>query len=439
MDIDNPKYNLYLLINDDTPKEMISTLSEVAYAASIDTNIKADIININSNDKRYKSLKKYHDFWEIDTYPSAILVSPNGLSLSIPLLADEMPFGESVWLSLDKIVISPKRDELFKHIVKSFCVILLIEGSTTPKDNDSVRKAITTANDEFAGRMNQMTRSVENPPYLLTISAKSRQQERILLWSLGLNERDMEKPQVVFFYGKGLKIGPIIKGQDINRETVLEMLDFIGSACECGLERGWLDDIALPTKWGEKMQKEAIKQLGFDPESPIVKTEISQIINQAQSENMTEIPQMQIELYAEENVISDEKASFLSPAQLTSMNSQEQKDEDAKVSINEQKDIKNDKPIIDEAMNESQKPKATRKAIETTKSNETAKSLTPKTKPVTRSTDYIDPKPDVKNSDISKSSGSNIFLFILITFGGLVVLVSVGVIAIILRSRRNDI
>lgn len=439
VDINNPKYNLHLLINDDTPKEMISTLNEIAYAAFIDTNIKADIININSDDKRYKSLKKYHDFWEIDTYPSAILVSPNGLSLSIPLLADDMPFRESVWSSLDKIVISPKRDELFKHIIKSFCVILLIEGSTTFEDNDGIRKAITTANDEFAARMNQMTRSVEKPPYLVTISAKSRQQERILLWSLGLNEKAMEKTQVVFFYGKGRKIGPIIKGQDINREMVLEMLDLIGSACECGLERGWLEDIALPTKWGEKMQKEAIKQLGFDPESPIIKTEISQIINQAQSENITENPQMQIELYTEESVISDEKASFLSPAQLASMNSQEQKDGEAKASIDEHKETKNDKPIVDEPKNESQKLKTTQKAGETAESSETSKSLIPEARSVSRSTDDIDPEPDAKSSYISKSSGSNILLLVLITFGGLVVLVSVSVVAIILRSRRNNI
>ena len=90
---------------------------------------------------------------------------------------------------------------------------------------------------------------------------------------------DIIKPHVAVLYGRGRQIGSPFKGEAITESAVFNILSVIGSACECGLERKWVLGAMLPIRWGEKLQSEVVKLLGFNPESPMVKTEISQMLS----------------------------------------------------------------------------------------------------------------------------------------------------------------
>ncbi|MCJ7778271.1 MAG: hypothetical protein MUP16_08165, partial [Sedimentisphaerales bacterium] len=103
--------------------------------------------------------------------------------------------------------------------------------------------------------------------------------EKILLWSLGLEPQDVNRPYAAIFYGRGIWIGPLFEGQQITEENLASILFVIGSDCECGLDYRWLRGTMLPVRWDQKIQAQAAESLGFDPESPIVKMEISWIIN----------------------------------------------------------------------------------------------------------------------------------------------------------------
>ncbi len=64
----------------------------------------------------------------------------------------------------------------------------------------------------------------------------------------------------------------------ITRTAVQERLVMIGQDCECDLDRAWLKGPVLPGRWDRELQEIAARTLGFDPENPMVRTEVSRIV-----------------------------------------------------------------------------------------------------------------------------------------------------------------
>ena len=236
------------------------------------------------------------------------------------------PENRGIRVALEDVVSSPKREEILQHIIKSYCVVLLIQGKEAD-ENKRVQEAVAGAIDEIARMMSQMTKSIKEPPRLILIPPELFSQERILLWSLGVNENEMSEPYVVVLYGRGRRIGPPLKGETITESGVFNILSVIGSACECGLDRKWVTGALLPLRWGEKLQSEAAKLLGFDAESPMVKTQISQIISLGPSSRTDEGTAEPLEGalygYREEAVEFESKptVAMISPAQFRELDS----------------------------------------------------------------------------------------------------------------------
>jgi hypothetical protein len=219
---------------------------------------------------------EYLSFWEIKSFPAMILVSPEGRSLVIQISIQH--FKETVWSALESVVSSPKREEILQHIVKAYCVVLLIQGKEVT-ENKRAEKAIAGAIENITKMMSQMPKQVKEPPRLILIHPELFSKEKILLWSLGVNENETSEAHVAVLYGKGRRIGALLKGASITESEVFNILSVIGSACECGLDKGWTLGVMLPLRWGEKLQAEVMKLIGFDAESPMVKTEVSQILS----------------------------------------------------------------------------------------------------------------------------------------------------------------
>jgi len=242
----------------------------------MDSNVEVEIVNTDRQ-KDHPAMEYFH-FWEIQSFPSAILVSPRGRSLVLPVSVPNKPFKETAWSSLENIVSSPKVKEILEHIVKAYCVVLLIEGEDAA-ENKRVHEVVTDPIRKIAGIMKQLPKRIDEPPYTIVIPQESVSQERILLWSLGVGEDELIEPSVAVLYGRGRRIGPLLEGGQITSSGVFNILSVIGLSCNCGLDKRGMMGTQIPLKWGAKIQSDVIKSLGFDAENPMVKMEMNSIIS----------------------------------------------------------------------------------------------------------------------------------------------------------------
>jgi len=292
VDIGTIPYRLYYYTREDIPETLTSTFKQISYAVLMDSNVKVEVINADQQNDH--SAMEYLHFWDIKSFPAAILVSPEGQSLVLPISAGQHlrnsslaqganePFKEAIWSALEGVVSSPKRKEILQHIVKAYCVVLLIEGEDAA-ENKRTQEAVAGAIEEISKIMSQMPKPIKEPPRLVVIPPELFSQERILLWSLGVNKDEMSEPYLAVLYGRGRRIGPLLKGETITENGVFNILAVIGSACECGLDRKLILGTMLPLRWGEKVQSKVVELLGFDAESPMVKTQMSQILSMGTS------------------------------------------------------------------------------------------------------------------------------------------------------------
>ena len=275
-DIESTPYRLYCFIQEGTPENLVSTFRQISYTTFMDSNVEVEIINVDKQ-KEHPAMEYFH-FWEIQSFPAAILVSPKGRSLVLPIFVPNKPFKETVWSSLESAVFSPKREEILEHIVKAYCVVILIEGEDTD-ENKRVHKTVDTAIRKIDRIMSQLPKHIDEPPHIIVISRELVSQEKILLWSLDMNENEVNEPCVAVLYGRGRRIGPLLEGEQITESGLFNILLVIGLSCDCGLDERWTRGTLLPLRWGEKMQSDVVKCLGFDAESPMVKMEMSSIMS----------------------------------------------------------------------------------------------------------------------------------------------------------------
>ena len=270
------RYMLYCLVRDDTPdrEKTESTLEELSGIVLLDSNVAGEVVNVDQQDAHPAT--EYNRFWDIKTYPAAILVSPDGRSLILPMARADEPFKETAWSVLGHVASSPKRGELIQHIARAWCIVLLVEGRD-PAENKRAREAVTEAIAIITGSTTAMGRVVHEPPHLIVVSPESFPEEEVLLWSLGLDDHGDRGPRVAVLYGRGRQMGPVLEGDNLTRDSVLNLLYVIGMDCGCQTDRRLLTGRVIPLTWGSTVHAVLVGQLGFDPESPMVKTEVSQI------------------------------------------------------------------------------------------------------------------------------------------------------------------
>ncbi|MBD3184324.1 hypothetical protein GF312_18720 [Candidatus Poribacteria bacterium] len=326
VDIDPAHYKLFYYVNNSTAESMVSSFRRISYASLMDSNVESQIINLDSkddyDDETWDTAGKYLKFWELDSFPGAILVSPSGHSMKIPVPESGDMRKEPLWSSLEEIVISPKRREIRDSVVNKYCAVVFIQGKDKAK-NEKALEEINIAISEIEKIMRQLPKVIEKPPRLIQISPDEFDKELVLLWGLGVEDHINKKetgPWAALIYGRGRRIGPILSDDEITNGNVYRILSLIGASCECGLDRKWMMGTMIPLRWDKKTQTDAFKVLGFDPESPMVKTEISQILAAgAAAQGEGSIPGLS---GYREQVVELEKPSVsatVSPAQLQKM------------------------------------------------------------------------------------------------------------------------
>ena len=195
------------------------------------------------------------------------------LSLPLPNPSD----ATAVLRGVEMAVTSPLRERVYREGLRAYALVLLLEG-TDGEANARVRQDVDSAITATARLLSSMPKPVETPPQLLAVSLKEQATEKVLVWGLGLDPASTDSPRVVLVFGRGRRLGLPLEGPLITQTALRDRLLLIGQDCECDLDRAWLKGPLLPGRWGRELQQAALDTLGFDPGNPMVRAEISRIV-----------------------------------------------------------------------------------------------------------------------------------------------------------------
>ena len=280
VDLGIEPYYLYGYVNGQTPEDVASSFKDLSDATLTDSNIRFEMVD-TSRQTDHPAMK-YLDSVPAKSCPAAVLVSPDGQSLSMPVTASGRPFRETLLSALNYILSSPKRQEILQQVTGAYCVVVLVEGPDA-QDNRTAKQTIGGAIQVVASQIKLMPKPIAYPPAMVTIDSKSLSDERVLLWSLGLDGQKIDRPHAAVLYGRARWVGPLFKGEEITEANLTGLLFVIGADCECGLDQRWLQGTMLPAVWSRELRDRVAIGLGFDPESPMVKMEMSSIIGRGYS------------------------------------------------------------------------------------------------------------------------------------------------------------
>lgn len=275
VDLHIEPYYLFGYVNDETGTDFVYKFKQVAGVGLENSNIEFEIINTDQQ-KDHPAMKLL-DLQKVKSLPAAVLVSPDGQLYPVSVTKRDRPFEETLRSAIEDILSSPKREEILKQVIETYGVVLLIEGPDD-QENKKAKEATSGAIELISSQMEMLPKPIANPPVLMVMDQKSLSDEEILLWSLGLDGEEKAEPHVVVLYGRGRWIGPLFKGEEIDENNLASVLFVIGADCECGFDHRWLQGTMLPARWTDKMQANVAENLGFDPENPMIKMEMSMII-----------------------------------------------------------------------------------------------------------------------------------------------------------------
>lgn len=216
-----------------------------------------------------------------------ILKSPGGEELVFPTAEDSEQPADSTRRFPDSIVQSPMRERLVDLVLDHFAVVALVE-SDDPILNQKATAEINAAIAQVADTMGSMPKAVGDAPVLLLIPSREFNAERVLAWALGAGDSPPRTPVAAVVYGRARRLGEPLVGTEITQAHVERLLSLVGSDCECGLDRRSLEGTLLPVRWDDSAKKRAAKKLGFDPDNPLVRLEINQILTRGPSSGKRE-------------------------------------------------------------------------------------------------------------------------------------------------------
>ena len=172
---------------------------------------------------------------------------------------------------------SPLRERLYREGLRSYAVVLLVEGSDVAA-NERVRADAEVAIAAITRLLPTLPKPVDTPPQWVSIPLKDQEAEKVTIWGLGMDPAPSSSPRLAIVYGRGRRLGAPLEGPIITQTALRDRLLLIGQDCECDLDRAWLRGPLLPGRWDREFQQAALSALGFDPGNPMVRAEISRIV-----------------------------------------------------------------------------------------------------------------------------------------------------------------
>jgi len=315
VDLHIEPYYLFGYVNDETSEDIVSKFKEVAHIGLENSNIVFEIINIDQQ-KDHPAIKLL-DLQQAKSLHGAVLVSPDGQSYPLPLAEHDRPFEETLRSAVENILTSPKREEILRKTIENYAVVLLIEGADV-QENQRTKEAASSVIELISSQMDMLPKTIANPPVFVVMDSNSFKREKILLWSMELDGEEVSEPHAAVIYGRGRWIGPMFKGKEITEDNLANVLFVIGQDCECGLDHRWLQGTMLPARWTDEMQAQVAENLGFDPENPMIKMEMSLIVRRG-SYSYPSVPFGYQEIAIEPNDAMEERQNLPNDVEYTTM------------------------------------------------------------------------------------------------------------------------
>ncbi len=209
-------------------------------------------------------------------FPAIILLSPDGRIL----LVEQADLKEIA----DEILSSPLRLQFVNNFYNSFAYTVLIEGKNSVR-NTQAEEILEKACRDISNRIPNMPKQVRNGASVLKISSSDFDNEKIFLWSLGINEIP-ESPLALVIYGRGRIIGDVLNFKDISDNLAFKYMAMIGADCECGLDREWMLGDQIPLDWSTSTRQLLTNELGFDVDNPMILAEMSHILSKERVEGL---------------------------------------------------------------------------------------------------------------------------------------------------------
>lgn len=275
VDLGTGSFLLICLTEGDSQGNFAGMFRDRAGEVLADTNVLFEHVDI-STQTDHPALRFVEEHG-IVSFPAVVLLSPTGHSLSMATDSLSDSQHQRIASTLSETVDSPLRNLLVKDLSRVYGVVLLIEGEEEA-ENIRARQQAEIAIGQIEAHMGFMPKEISHGPVLRTLERESIYAERVLLWSLGLNGVELSEPRVAVLYGRGRWIGPLLTGEEIREQILFNILSVIGADCECGLDPRLIRGTALPVRWNRERQNEVTRDLGFDPDNPMIKIEVSQIL-----------------------------------------------------------------------------------------------------------------------------------------------------------------
>ena len=277
-------YQLIIYYSDELGENDFETIQQQSKKHFLGSNIKPIFVNINSG-TGLSELETFQTNESIDL-PWAILKSADGQILKFPLKEKGIALEESAEKIFRNISFSKERDEVIQKCISNYGVVLILEGRDRVA-NKEAHKAAKLAISHVESKMSLMPKKINAPPVIVSI--KNNNTDEVLNWSLGIEKQTFEKPKVFVVYGRGRWIGPVLETGMISKRNLSELLIIIGADCECGIDREWMRGTMIPFKWDISNRKSVTENLEFDPENPLIKKEVRNILRMG--EIFANIPQ----------------------------------------------------------------------------------------------------------------------------------------------------
>lgn len=268
-------YRLWCYVDQNTPSRTVAEMQRIAEQVLTESSVQFEVIRVDA-DKTHPALD-FFDPNETKSLPAAVLLSPQEAAMPVSMPQLNPDFASSFRSLLIELVHSPLRDELVRQAAENYAVVLLMDGADANRNATAVQ-AVHRAIESIHRHMEFMPKDITKPPVLVRLPRQHAGRERILMWSLGADETQTQKAHAAVIYGRARWIGPLLKGNQITTELIENILSVVGADCECGLDRRLVRGTILPVKWNEQTDTLVADDLGFDPEDPTVKMEVSQIL-----------------------------------------------------------------------------------------------------------------------------------------------------------------
>ena len=201
--------------------------------------------------------------------PAYVLMDQNNRMLSLP--TDNYENG------IEKnSLFSPIQNRMVSELPNIYATVILVEGRNSEENKNAI-SSVSKACERLVNVIPNMPKMVEEGPNMAVITKDNFEEEKTLLWSLGIEEIPLN-PIAFIVYGRGRIMGEKIDYKDMKSDTVFKLLSIIGADCECGLDRKWMLGYQVPLNWPKKVGQLLNDKLGFDVDNPMILAEMSRIL-----------------------------------------------------------------------------------------------------------------------------------------------------------------